>query len=175
MSKKVKIRKVHEDYIEEFTRYFADNIHDNDMQELKAMGRFNDDAAYDALSHGVGGEFCYAASLEGDDGKPTWLAIGGWCPKQGTVWFITTKEVDTLTRTERVRFGLALKGVMQGILKDWPDVAFRNIVSMANHSHIRLIKALGGKGFNTLYENTKSGAMFYPFYFINNTKEKQYV
>lgn len=172
-NKHVKIRKVHVDYIEEFTRHFADNIHDNDMQELKAMGRFNDDAAYDALSHGVGGEFCYAASLEGDDGKPTWLAIGGWCPKQGTVWFITTKEVDTLTRTERVRFGLALKGVMQWILKVWPDVAFRNIVSMSNHSHIRLIKALGGQGFNTLYENTKSGAMFYPFYFINNnTKEK---
>lgn len=171
-NKQVKIRKVHVDYVEEFTRHFADNIHDNDMSELKAMGRFNDDAAYDALSHGVGGEFCYAASLEGDDGKPTWLAIGGWCPKQGTVWFITTKEVDTLTRTERVRFGLALKGVMQWILKVWPDVAFRNIVSMPNHSHIRLIKALGGQGFNTLYENTKSGSMFYPFYFINNTKEK---
>lgn len=171
MSKQVKIRKVHEDYVEEFTRFFADNIHDNDMRELKAMGRFNDDAAYDALSHGVGEKYCYAASLEGDAANPTWLAIGGWCPEQGTVWFITTKAVDALTRTERVRFGLALKGVMQRILKEWPDVAFKNIVSMSNRSHIKLIKALGGKGFDTLYENTKSGAMFYPFYFINNTKE----
>ena len=172
MSKQVKIRKVHADYVEKFTRYFADNIHDNDMQELKAMGRFNDEAAYEALSNGVGKEFCYAASLEGDDADPAWLAIGGWCPEQGTVWFITAKAVDTLTRTERVRFGLALKGVMQRMLKAWPDVAFRNIVSMGNHSHIKLIKALGGKGFNTLYENTKSGSMFYPFYFINNTKGK---
>lgn len=168
----IKIRKVHEDYVEQFTRYFADNIHENDRKELQAMGRFNDEAAYDALSHGVGREYCFTASIDAEKGEPVWLAIGGWCPVEGTVWFITTKYVDTLTRTERVRFGLALKGVMQRLLKEYPNVAFRNIVSMVNHSHIKLIKALGGKGFNTLYENTKSGSMFYPFYFINNTKEK---
>ena len=62
MSKQVKIRKVHADYVEEFTRFFADNIHDNDMQELKDTGRFNDDAAYDALSNGVGGVLLHCKS-----------------------------------------------------------------------------------------------------------------
>ena len=156
----IELHRVQPEEVQETILYFAENIHEDDQQELKAMGRFSDTAAQEALSHGVGATYCFTASIHGKG-----LAVGGYDIEEGTVWFITTKHVDSLTRRERVLFGLSLKGVMQRLLKENPGVYFRNIVSMHNKNHIRLIKSLGGKGFNTLYENVKSGSLFYPFYF----------
>lgn len=70
------------------------------------------------------------------------LAVGG--SKVPDIWFVTTTVVDTLTRSERIRFYRILKGhlkTVQGSDNYWRT----NCVSVQNKPHIRLLESLGAQ------------------------------
>lgn len=67
------------------------------------------------------------------------LAVGG---SKDCLWFVTTNVVDMLTKAERFKFYRLLKGHLEGLRKEGHQ-SMTNMVSVDNHSHIRLLNALG--------------------------------
>lgn len=138
----------------------AANLGRSDRAEFAATG--NTDRVEDVIQYGLDNTQCYI--LEDNEGKM--LCLGGIDPANGTLWLLTTTHAEGLNRKGRLTAAFKLRGVLNEILTAHRGVKFQNVVSMSNKSHIRLIKALGGKGFNTILINSKTSQMFYPFYFI---------
>lgn len=93
------------------------------------------------------------------------ICLGGYETLEGSLWLLTSEAAEGLNRKEKVQAVLKLRGFLNKLLDSYPTTIFRNQVSISNYSHIKLIKALGGKGFNTMTYNPKNDAKFYPFHF----------
>lgn len=67
------------------------------------------------------------------------LAVGG---SKDCLWFVTTNVVEMLTKAQRFEFYRLLKGHLKG-LREEGHQSLTNMVSVDNHSHIRLLESLG--------------------------------
>ena len=129
-----------------------------DIAESRALGTTN---IVESLQRGLDTSYCWVL-VGATQGV---LCLGGICPDTQSVWLVTTTNTEKLSRAERLKAILKLRGILKELLETYKGIKFSNMVGISNHGHIKLIKALGGKGFNTLLLND-SGSKFYPFHFI---------
>lgn len=137
----------------------AEMLGESDRKEFSALG--GSDNIVERIQYGIDHGECYL--LEDDRGNI--VCLGGIQVDTGSIWLLSTERAEELNRVRRVKAIFALRGILKTLLAQHPNVIFKNVVSISNTAHIKLIKALGGKGFNTLVASSYTGSMFYPFYF----------
>lgn len=144
----------------EIADYFAQNLHYNDLSEAYALG-IKKDQLHDGYMMGMEKGKTFVAYQD-----ETPVILGGYITETQTVWMVTSKPISEMTPRERTVLGLKLRTVVRKELASLPE-GFRlsNVVGRDNHSHIKLIKTMGGKGFNTLLKHEETESIFYPFYF----------
>lgn len=75
------------------------------------------------------------------DSRGNVLAIGGH--GDGIIWFVHTERAERLSHRDKLTmFHLLRNHLVSYVFKDTDEV-LSNIVSIDNHKHIRLLKALG--------------------------------
>lgn len=144
----------------------AKNLGNSDLAEFAALGATGD--IKERIQYGFDHTDSYVLSSE-EDGKI--LCVGGVSVEGQSIWLLTTAHMEGMNRKGRIAVAFKLRGMLNELLKEHEGVQFNNVVSMFNNAHIKLIKALGGKGFSTMFENTKTKQMFYPFHFLKEVSD----
>lgn len=148
---------------ESLAKHMVTNLGQSDRAESYATGNLY--RLQEVLEYGFETSKCFMLV---EKEKQDIISVGGYCVDTSSIWLVTTKAAESLTKRERVQAIFLLRGFLKKLLKTYPETTFRNEVSIANKNHIKLIKALGGKGFNTMTYNPKNDSKFYPFHFQYN-------
>lgn len=110
------------------------SITEGDLQELRV---FNSEMTIiEALKHSVKNCQCYTIS----DEFGVVYAVGG-TNSDGVAWFVTSTNIELLTRSEVREFIHLLKEHRDDCLKVLPYLT--NYISVYNTKHIKLLKLLG--------------------------------